>query len=90
MADNYIHAITVIYDNRLPGDDHIVIERDQDGRVYETNNAATRQLVSPSLFTGWGDEYLRSIEWHDALTDLFDGNSRVAKIYQDAAIGCCE
>ena len=37
------------------------IEVDQDGRYYLTSNAVTRELVTPWLYTGWGDDAIKSM-----------------------------
>ena len=80
-----VERLTVISDCG-EADNRFVLEEDENGLLYETSNALTRQVVCSAMFSGWGDDYLRSDEWLDALTEKFDGDRSVAQRYVDAAL----
>lgn len=67
------------------GDNRFVLEEDENGLLYETSNANSRQLVNSGMFMGWGDEYLRSEKWLSELTDQFEGDRAAAERYVRAA-----
>lgn len=77
---NATENFTTIYDNGLSGDQHVRLEESEDGLLYETNNASTRQCVCSALFAGWPGE---SPE-RDGLVQQF-GSEEIADRYIRAA-----
>lgn len=70
----------IIFDNARSinrADDRHILEEDEDGLLYETNNAFTRALVCSAMFVNWLPE-------RDTLAEHF-GSEEVAGRYLSAA-----
>jgi hypothetical protein len=76
----------VVFDNKVAGDARFTLEEDENGLLYETSNAATRELVCSAMFVGWGiDREPRRSAWLKELADQF-GDREIAQRYYNAAI----
>lgn len=81
-------TMTILFDNAEQverADDRVILEEDENGLLYETNNASTQALVCSAMFLGWGIECEpRRSEWLEELTAMF-GSREIAERYFAAA-----
>lgn len=64
------------------GDEKVVLERRDDGRIVLTTGAETRELVTPMQYIG---SKITTEKWLEELTESFEGDRAAAEIFVQAA-----